>query len=58
MISIVYVPTKDLDLDPVSGDESTIPEGEQFAQVSTTPEEVRSDTSGSQLHTTLVRKDT
>ena len=45
------VPAKDLDLDPVVGDEGTVAEREELAQVRTAPEEVRRDTRGRQLQT-------
>ena len=44
------VPAKDLDLDPVVGDEGTVAEREELAQIRTAPEEVRRDTGGGELH--------
>jgi hypothetical protein len=43
------LPAKELDLQPVSGDEGPVTEGEQCAQISTPPEEIRRNTTSSKL---------
>jgi hypothetical protein len=47
------IPAEEFDLYPVSSDESAIPTREQRAQVSATPEQVRSHTPGCKLKQVL-----
>ena len=47
----VYIPSEELDLEPVSSDKRAIPHREQGAQVGAAPEQEGCDTPSGQLHT-------